>query len=318
MTLNRYRSVLRTPSGPVHAVLIRPLELLLLPMVADIPFTATLWSLAALAARLYAAWWIATSREWLFVPILLAASVLCDALNGDVARWQKKRSPGLAWMDAVLDQAGNLMIMAATLHRTARELAMTQFVIFSAIVLTTELIYQTLRVWLGLTATMLRGHVRLPRRDYWFQERGLLLRYTQDVFYLLISVLPLYVSFTLTLLINVAVTLVSYSYVAAVYWEGTWRASNGRICRESLVRKTMVRVVFLMVFLALGEMLKKMFGLVANFELYFAWTEFLFYFLCAHALISRQVRTPHDPERAREYNSILVIRVRQFLERVWP
>lgn len=318
MTLNRYRSVLRTPIGPVHILLIRPVELLLLPAVANIPLTPALWSLAALAVRLFAAWWIAAAQDWVAVPGLLAVSLLCDALNHDVAHWQKKRSPGLAWLDAVLDQAGNLMILSAVLQRTSRELAMTQFVIFAAIVLSTELIYQTLRVWIGLTRTMLRGHVRLPRRDYWLQDRGLLLRYTQDVFYLLIAVLPLYVSFTLTLFINVAVTLVSYAYVVAVYWEGTWRASNGRVCRESLVRKTMVRTVFLMVFLALGEMLKKILHLCAHFELYFAWTEFLLYFISAHALISRQVRTPHDPERAREYNSLLVIRVRQFLECVWP
>ncbi len=304
--LKKYRKLQRSPDGPFSQVFIKPVELLLLPVVVRLPVSPHVWTGLSFLTKIAAGLWICSGFSYLYVPLWLAGALVLDGFDGDVARWRGQSSFLGAYLDRGLDRVANCFILACFLLRLmVRNSNPSTFYLGAFFLVTGEILHETLRVWISLTGGLLEKNKTLPAADRWLRNHGILPFYAQDSLYFLLGLGPFILpGIKLISLLGVLIWL-SFFYLLKVHWP-TGKDKLTTECRSGLLRLLINRFAFFLLLAGGGIYLQEASGYFpAGFWLFSGWAEFIGFYLGANYLMSLSARLPDsDPERNKFINKM--------------
>jgi phosphatidylglycerophosphate synthase len=301
--LEQYRELQRSPDGLFSKLLVKPLELILLPVVVRLPFSPHLWTVLSFAVKILAGVWLLQGLDCRFVPLWLLLALILDGFDGDVARWQDSSSFTGAYLDRGLDRIANCFIISGFLIVASDGTNSLLYLLLAFLVMGGEILHETLRVWISLTGGLLAGRNPLPGWDRWLRERGFLLFYAQDTLYFIIGVLPFFLSFFQTMILLTAIIWASFLYLLINHYMAAKNHSRqGVKCSRALLRVLLTRLSILSLLFGGGFFLQiKIIRIPEYFYLFFSWTEFLIFYLAANHLMSLSSLIPEEEEKKEKF-----------------
>lgn len=293
MSRGRYRSLQKRPDGIVSICLTKPLEAALLPLIVRLPFPPEAWTWLSFAAKVAAAGWILAGGAWWAVPLWLAAALVLDGFDGDVARFRGKGSFRGACLDAALDAVGSGLVVAAFASLLPRPLGVALVFL--------EVLDRTAHVWADVTGKMLADAVRPFGFQSALLKRGVLPWFHMDLLYFLLGVGPLVASFEATAGLVVALYAASLVTFLAPRLSACRSAEDGPLARRGFVRKIAARTAFFAVLYAAGAFLLRRLGLPEETPLFLALADHFLFTFAATPLTKAAHLAPLEGEARRAY-----------------
>lgn len=319
INLKQYRDLQRSPDGPFSLVFTKPVELILLPLIVRLPVHPNLWTLLSFATKLWGGWKIYRGQFDLWLPFILALSLILDGFDGDVARWRGEGSYLGAYLDRGLDRLANCLIVSAFCLRLFIDLSSPDGLILAFLVISGEMLHDVLRTWISLTGGLLEDRDPLPRWDKWLRNHGILPFYAQDTLYFLLGIAPLIMSTWVTGVLLAAVLWSSFLYLEIIHRsEALQSGSEGINLWRQFVRWGITRIFFLSLLIVGGYGLIATTGIGPAIPFTLIWLDFLVFYGWANLLMSESARMPEEPDQREQFIQQLRMRDRQFLFQWYP
>ncbi len=250
MDFTNYRAVQNRKLPPLFKFLIKPVELLLLPVVVRLPLQPNLWTLLSLAANLLAVIWIYLHLPWGWIPLWLYLSLLFDGFDGAVARWRNQTSLVGACADTLTDIFGSSLLIAAAgayWLSTTTDPARAGRLIVGVIFL--EILYQTTLVCRAISGNLLKQQISLPAWNQWLEDRNILPFYFIDSLFLIIAVGPLLFSFQTVFSLLLLYQAISLIYLLLILFRAALQHPRGATIIRGIITKLLLRAGFFMIFI---------------------------------------------------------------------
>ncbi len=319
MDLKKYRAVQTQKLPPVFKFLVKPFELLLLPLVVRLPLHPHLWTALSGLASGIAIFWIVSGLPWIWNLLGLYLALLFDGFDGAVARWQNSCSLAGACADTLTDIISASLVISAVGYHALVHSPETVSARLIAVVILLEILYQTTLVCQSLSGGLLRKQTELPGWHVWLENHNILPFHLVDSVFFIFAVGPLLLSLKSVFILLLCWQVISLFYLLYIQLMAAQKHPKSSSLIRGLMKKLVIRSAGFLLLLAFQLPL----FLHPHHQLELVWLitvwieYWIFYFLTINLLKQGKLIPQQQPAKSR-FISRLQTKDLQFFKRWYP
>ncbi|MFP4686518.1 MAG: CDP-alcohol phosphatidyltransferase family protein [bacterium] len=313
--LEKYRRLQTSLLPPVFKFIIKPVELVFLPLIVRLPLHPHFWTLLSLLMNMLAVYWLLAGKSWGWLILWLFLSLMFDGFDGEVARWKNLSSYFGACADTFSDIIGSSLLISAVIYYALVYGETTgYFPMLALAVILAEILYQTVLVGRSLSGGILEDKIKLPAWDEWLLNHEILPFYFIDFLFFILSVGPLFFSFELTFAVLLFYQLLSLFYILYIQLSAARRHDRGGVIIKGFLKKLLLRTVGFS-FLLFGCV---NFGIYKYGWLLVVWLEFWIFYALIIKLLKMSMLIPASKSQRKQFISELHKKDLQFFRNWYP